>query len=102
VPILTHNWQATTEGYYVKLIVTVENWGTATAYDAYIYAGFDAGGDMLWNPKESELFDLPSDYSITATMYLSIPMYKYTRIVVQIVDDGYAVDKSYSEWFDTY
>jgi len=102
VPILTHSWQATTQGYYVKLVVTVENWGTATAYDTYVYAGFDAGGGTLWSARESQLFDLPSDYSIDATLYLSIPMYKYTRIVVQIIDDGYAVDESYSEWFDTY
>ena len=102
VPILTHNWEVTTEGYYVKLIVTVENWGTATAYDVYVYAGFDADGDMLWNKEESEPFDLGPDYSITATMYLTVPRNKHTRLVVGIVDDGYAVDKSYSEWFDTH
>jgi len=102
VPILTHDWEAMTKGFYVELIVTVENWGTATAYDAYILAGFDAGGGMLWNPEESAPFDLEPDYSITVTLYLSVPRDKYTRLVVQIVDDGYAVDESYSEWFNTY
>ncbi len=29
------------------------------------------------------------------------PANKHTRLIVNIVDDGLAVDTSYSEWFDT-
>ena len=102
VPILTQDWSA--ESYWYNkmgLTITVENLGTATATDIYIYAAFDAGGDIVWNSEESQVFDLGPDKSITITMQLSIPEGEYTRLIVQIVDDGYSVDTSYSEWFDT-
>lgn len=102
VPILTHSWEATSEGYYYyKLVVTVANSGTATAQDVYVYAGFDAGSDMFWNSQQSTRFNLLPEQSISVTLVLLIPSGKYTRIVVQTVDDGYAVDQSYSEWFNT-
>ena len=85
----------------MDLTITVENLGTDTATDIYIYAAFDASGDMVWNAEESQHFDLGPDQSITITMQLDIPEGEYTRLLVQIVDDGYSVDKSYSEWFDT-
>lgn len=101
-PILTHDWEASTSWFNkLDMTVTVENLGTATAYDVYIYAAFDAGGDMVWNPEESQSFDLAPDQSITISMQLNVPKSEYTRIIVQIVDDGYSADKSYSEWFDT-
>jgi hypothetical protein len=102
VPILTHKWEAKTEDYYYKLTVTVENMGTATVHDAYVWAGFDAGDDMSWNSQESAVFDLETGYIVTTTLYLTLPSNEHTRLIVQIVDDGYAVDASYSEWFDTY
>jgi hypothetical protein len=102
VPILTHDWSA--ESYWpnkMSLTVTVENLGTETATDIYIYAAFDAGGDMVWNSRESQRFDLGTDQSITITMQLDVPQGEYTRLIVQIVDDGYSTDQSYSEWFET-
>jgi hypothetical protein len=102
VPILTSDWSAeSTRANKTNLTVTVENLGTETATDVYIYAAFDAGGDMVWNDEESQHFDLAPDQSITLTMQLSIPQGEYTRLIVQIVDDGYSADTSYSEWFDT-
>jgi hypothetical protein len=100
-PILTHNWTTTASGWHVTLEVTVNNRGTAVANDAYILAGFDAGNGMLWNIEKSSLFDLDPGYSKTITLTLDEPRGKHTRLVVQIVDDGYAVDESHSEWFDT-
>ena len=102
VPILTHDWEIVAEGAYSKLIVTVANWGTAIAYDVHAYAGFDAGSDMLWDAQKSATFDLAPGYSMTLTMYLTIPRDKHTRLVVQIAEDGYAVDTRYSKWFDTH
>jgi predicted transglutaminase-like cysteine proteinase len=100
VPILTQKWEATTQVYNYRLAVTVENLGTATAQDVYIGAGFDAGNSMFWNLQKSTTFDLAPGYSITVTMYLTPPSNQHTRLMVQIVDDGYSVDRSYSEWFD--
>ena len=99
VPILTHEWEATTQVYRYRLAVTVENLGTATAQDVYIWAGFDAGNGMFWNSQESTTFDLAPGYSITVTMYLTPPSNQYTRLKVSTVDDGYSVDRSYSEWY---
>jgi len=101
IPILSHNWTATTYGWHITLEVRVDNLGTAAANDVYVLAGFDAGGGMLWNPEESSLFDLDAGYYRIITLTLDEPTEKHTRLVVQIVDDGYAVDESYSEWFDT-
>ena len=102
VPILTVDWSAETSSLgKTNLTITVENLGTAAAAEVYIYAAYDAGGDIVWNAEESDLFDLGIDQSITITMQLNTPRGEYTRLIVQIVDDGYAVDTSYSEWFDT-
>ena len=98
IPILNHNWEASIKGNTLTATITVSNLGTAPASDAYILAGFDAGdGKTLWNAKESEHFNLEADYSITIVLQLRIPEGKHTRLVVQIVDDGYAVDESRSE-----
>jgi hypothetical protein len=102
VPVLTHHWEATTKDYRsVKLEVTVENLGTGLALDAHIVAGFDAGERQVWNPEESAHFDLPSGTKRTILLNLTAPRGEHTRIVVQIVHEGYSVDDSYSEWFDT-
>lgn len=100
-PILTQTWVATNEGTTVDLEVTIENLGSAMADGVYVYAGFDAGEEMLWSTQESRPFELPIDGSITVRLILEIPLHEHTRLVVQIVDDGYAVETSYSEWFDT-
>ena len=101
VPILTHDWKSESSRGKLTMTVTVENLGTATADGVYVYAGFDAGNNMLWNTKESATFNLSPDQSIVIHMELSIPKDKYTRIQVQIVYNNYSVDKSYSTWFDT-
>jgi len=102
VPILSHDWQSESSRYNkLTLTVTVENLGTAAADGVYVYTGFDAGNDMLWNTKESAAFDLAPDQSIVIHMELSVPKDKYTRLRVQIVYNNYSVDQSYSTWFDT-
>jgi hypothetical protein len=100
VPILTHNWTVEAEGLFAELKVTVQNLGTSTAKDVYVYAGFAAGNDQTWNHQESALFDLGVNESIVVTFYLTPPLGVHTRLMVQIVYDGYAVDESYSTWFD--
>lgn len=101
IPILTHDWSAASQGSIAELDVIVENLGTAIADDVYIHAGLDAGNDLFWNIEESELFDIGIDGRVTVRLYLQIPLGRYTRIWVQIIDDGYCVDESYSEWFNT-
>jgi len=100
-PILTHEWKARGKGISAEMEVVVQNLGSATAHNVFIFAGFDAGDSKLWNAKKSETFILPVGQQITVTFNLRIPLNKHTRLVIQIVDDGYAVDNSYSKWFDT-
>ena len=101
VPILTHNWTATGKGSVVELQVTVSNLGSVAALGIYIFAGFDAGNNQVWNPEQSSPFQLGVDEKVTVSISLKVPYAKHTRLVIQVVYGGYAVDRSYSEWFDT-
>lgn len=103
VPVLTHEWKATTTADYreVKLSVTAENQGTGPALNVRILAGYDAGEDKVWNVEDSPPFDLDPGQKQSFTMNLTAPRGEHTRLVVQVVYDGFAVDESYSEWFDT-
>jgi hypothetical protein len=101
IAILTHTWTAMGEGRTVDLKVTIENLGTAAATDVYVLAGFDAGENTLWNAQQSQAFELPNNERIVVTFSLQVPLGKHTRLMVQIIDDGRAVDESYSEWVDT-
>ncbi len=100
VPILTHDWTSEPDGNMLKLEVVVQNLGSADAEDVYVFAGFDAGNDKVWNKETSPLFQIGINESLTVTLYLEPPYGEHTRIMVQIVDDGYAIDESYSDWFD--
>lgn len=102
IPILTHDWTTEAKGLTLELKVTVNNLGSAKAEDVYVYTGFDAGNDQVWNHQESPLFDVDVNGSMVATLYLTPPSGKYTRLVIQIVYDGYAVDESFSKWYNTY
>jgi hypothetical protein len=99
--IMTHQWNGQYDNAVLELEVTIENLGTADANDAYVLAGFEADGNKLWNTQESDDFDLSVGEKAVVNLTLSIPRDEHTRLVVQIVLDGYAVDESFSEWIDT-
>ncbi len=101
VPILTHTWTSTGGSGTIDLRVEVSNLGSAAAAGAYVFAGFDAGDNQVWNSQKSPVFDLDVDEKITVSMTMKVPYGKHTRLMVQIVYGGYAVDDSYSKWFDT-
>jgi hypothetical protein len=101
VAILTSNWKFEAEGNYIKLDVNVENLGSAIAENIYVYAGFDAGDNKCWNVERSPYFTLGVDESGVATLYLTPPYKKYTRVLVQIVYQDQSVEESYSKWFES-
>jgi transglutaminase-like putative cysteine protease len=105
VPMLTHTWISTwtsdPTNYTADLTVTVKNEGTATAEDVYVFAGFDAGGNMAWGIQTSDNFTLNVDSEKTVTLQLTLSRGYYTRLMVEVIYGGYAVDKSYSDWFTT-
>lgn len=101
VPILTHDWDAQGNGYVANLTVEVANLGTADATNVSVAAGFDAGSRQVWNSVESDTFGVPAGATVTITFTLRAPWNEHTRLVIQIIQDGVAVDESYSEWFDT-
>jgi hypothetical protein len=101
VPILTHDWSSTGVGSSLNVSIVVRNQGSATATDVYIYAGFDTGDNQVWNPRQSQPFDLEVGQEATIGLDLIVPSGKHTRLIVQIMDDGVAVDESQSEWFDS-
>jgi len=101
VPILTHEWTSSGVGSRLSVSVVVHNQGSAAASDVHVFAGFDAGDDQVWNSEQSQPFELDIGQEVTVTITLRVPDGKHTRLVVQIVDDGHAVDESHSEWFDS-
>jgi hypothetical protein len=103
VPIITHDWEVSVSLFTssIDLTVTVENLGTATAKDVYIYAGFDLGDGTGWSLKESDKFDLASGYKVTSTLPLiPPPPGVHTRLMVWIVMEDIKVEESYSIWID--
>lgn len=101
IPILTHTWDSNVDGNNIELTVTVDNIGSADAKNVFIFAGFDAGDNMLSRATDSEVFNVPMSGAVTARLTLEIPRNIRTRLVVQIIYEGYAVDQSYSTWMDT-
>ena len=101
-PIITHDWQATIQGTRLTLIVEVKNSGTSAARLIKVYGAFDAGDDKVWNPVESEPFNLNTGVSATVQIELEAPPGKHTRLIIGVVgSEGYLLDQSYSEWLDT-
>lgn len=98
------SWQwSTPNSRYYTLTVPVKNGGTAAATGVYIKAGFDAGSDTAWNWKSSDTFAVAAGGTVTVTLSLEAPPDKYTRVVVQLMYNGYAVTTTYSDqWFTTY
>jgi len=102
IPICTQTWIAEWKGSRLEVIVTVSNVGTALADDILVYASFDAGEGYVWNKKTSNTFDLNVGNSVEITILLDSPINKHTRLIVGISEsEGYSIDESYSQWFDT-
>jgi len=106
IPILLDGWGSAEAVYrfpqwYIKLEVTIENQGTATAKDISVQVAFDAGNNQVWNPEKSPTFNLPPGYKQTVDLYLSVPFDEHTRLIVTTVQNDLAILRSYSKWFDT-
>lgn len=102
IPVITHDWTGTQRGSKLTLNIEIENVGTALAEGIRAYAAFDSEGDYVWGPEESNSFDLNFGAKVSIQLILDVPSNKYTRIMVGVLDsEGYLIDVSYSEWFDT-
>ncbi len=104
--IITHDWSAewvsTSGEYSLEVVMTIQNAGTLAAYGLQAYVAYDAGDDYVWYPIESDPFDLNFGRETTITLILSPLDDEYTRLIVGVLDaEGYLIDVSYSEWFDT-
>lgn len=99
-PVIKTNWDATLREE-AKLEIDVKNIGTAPLDNAYVFAGFDAGENFLWNAEKSSSFNCPPNQEVNLEMIIKVPERENTRLVVQIVDNEYAINTSYSEWFET-
>jgi len=101
IAVLTHSWTSETQDGSIMLDVTVENSGAIAADDVSVWAGFEILEGQWLNAETSLYFALPPDCSETVRLTLKIPPNKYTRLLIQVVDDGCAVDSSRSYWFDS-
>lgn len=101
-PVLTHKWTSEgAAGGLLELKVEVRNDGSATAWATKVYAALDAGSGLVWDHRYSQPLDLVPHSMATYTLFLKLPPNVYTRLVVKIVSDGYLVDESTSDWFNT-
>ena len=101
VPVLTHNCAIEIQDSSVILEVAVENSGAIAADDVRVWAGFETDEGQWLNSETSRYFDLPPGFSTTVRITLEIPHNQYAHLLVQIVDNGCAVDSSQSYWFGT-
>jgi hypothetical protein len=100
ISILNHLWTTRAQDDAIMLEVTVENSGAVAASDVYLWAGFEVGDGQWLNPQMSRGFDVSPGGSVVVGLTLRMPTHRHTRLLVQIVDDGYAVDSSWSYWLD--
>ena len=98
--IVTHSWNGQRTGNTYQMNITVRNYGAAAVEDCTVLVGFDAGNESMWNAVESESFILPPKSETALTLSLEMPDYNHTRLLVFIVHEGTALDKSQSRWFD--
>jgi hypothetical protein len=103
IPICTFNWTAAWKGSMLEIVFTANNEGTAIASNIMVYIAFDDGEEEVWNPVESDPFNLNAGRSYTLTLLLDPPRDKHTRLVLGIVDvEAYQyIERRYSTWFDT-
>ena len=101
VPIVSHEGNFKSSGYFTDIELKISNLGTAPAANVTVLAGYDAGEGMLWNSQKVDPFTLDIDQQTTVKLTLRIPPREHTRIIVQIIVDGVLVDESFSNWFDT-
>lgn len=99
-PIVTHDWNGQRVGSTYELRVLVENHGAAAVENCTVRAGFDAGHDSMWNAVESDAFALAPGAVTEIQLSLEIPDWNHTRLLVFIVHEGFALDRSESRWFD--
>lgn len=99
-PIITQSWETYTS-YSPKIKVSVNNEGTSTAFNTYVYVAFDAGGNRVYNPVSSEAYDIQPMDQLVYELDLEFPRYVNTRILVRVVSDGVVLSSSSSGWFDT-
>lgn len=103
IPMCVQNWTAQWNGRnLIDVTVSVTNLGSAMAENIRVVSSFDAGENRVWSRQESEIFNLNIGNSFTTTLTLDVPKNENTRLIVYILNsDGFAVDRGYSEWFDT-
>jgi hypothetical protein len=97
-PILTHDWESQGKLGNIEMKVTVNNLGSAVAENVKVYAGFDAGNNQAWNGQYSPSFAVGINETWTVVLNLKPAWGEYTRLLVQIIYNGYAVDESYGQW----
>jgi len=102
MPVITHSWTASWNRRKLDILVNVTNQGTTIAEGYKVWMAFDAGNEKVWNPVESDSFNLQFGKTIAINLTLDLPQDRHTRLIVYIVHpDGYYVSNSFSKWFDT-
>ncbi|MEW6540398.1 MAG: stalk domain-containing protein [Bacillota bacterium] len=100
--VIAHEWAFRgVPGGQLELKVTVRNHGTAAARETKVYAAWDAGGGMVYDPQWSDPLDLEPRAQGVYTLRLRPPANVNTRLIVKIVSNGLLMDESTSNWLRT-
>ena len=99
-PLVTHEWQSKVMSTgEVEVVVTVRNLGSASAESVGIYAYLDAGDNKAFDQKHSDTLRIPPGATGEYTLYLRARVDTKTRLFVHVLNEGYRVLESTSEWF---
>jgi len=102
MPVISHTWESSWNNGQLDISVTVDNAGTTIAEGYHVWVAFDAGDELVWSQETSEPFNLQFGREITLDLTVDVPSDEHTRLIVRIIDqDGYYINQSFSEWFDT-
>ncbi len=98
VPVLVHSWSATARGTRVDVNVTVENVGTAAAEDVRVRCYFETAEGIYGGLTSDAIALSPSSRGVFR-LKMSAPGDGETRLIVEVLMNGFRVDESKSEPF---
>ncbi len=102
VPIISHDWTASTLNHRLTIVADIQNVGNGDAENFKLLVFYEGDEGEIWNSVESTFFDLAVGEETTIMLEANEPRGVHTRILVRVLDAwGDVMDETRSTWFDT-
>jgi hypothetical protein len=102
VPIITHDWTASTLNHRLTIVADIQNVGNGDAENFKLFVAYEGNEGEIWNAVESTFFDLAVGEETTIILEVNEPRGVHTRILVRVLDAWSDVmDETHSAWIDT-